>query len=75
MLKIKSQYNGVSVEYLLGEVRITKKIADLTGKDIETAKKWGVNLGKYFDEVVEKTDLPTIAYEGVEQPKPKRKRK
>jgi len=75
MLKIKNQYKDVSVEYTLGEVRITKKIEELTEKDIETAKKWGLNLGKYFDEVVEKTELPTIAYEGVEQPKPKRKRK
>ena len=75
MLKIKSQYKGVSVEYLLGSVRVTKKIEALTEKDIETAKKWGLNLGKYFEEEVEKTELPTISYEGVEQPKPKRKRK
>jgi uncharacterized Fe-S cluster-containing protein len=75
MLKIKDQYKGVSVEYLLGTVRVTKKIEALTEKDIETAKKWGLNLGKYFEEVVEKTELPTISYEGVEQPKPKRKRK
>ena len=75
MLKIKNQYKDVSVEYTLGEVRITKKINDLTEKDIETAKKWGLNLGKYFEDDVEKTELPTIAYEGVEQPKPKRKRK
>jgi hypothetical protein len=79
MLKIKDQYKGVSVEYSLGSVRVTKKIDELTEKDIETAKKWGLNLGKYFEEEVEKTDqpieeLPTIAYEGVEQ-KPKRKRK
>ena len=82
MLKIKDQYKGVSVEYTLGTVRVTKKIEALTEKDIETAKKWGLNLGKYFDEVVEKTELPTdvptelptIAYEGVEV-KPKRKRK
>jgi hypothetical protein len=75
MLKIKDQYKGVSVEYLLGTVRVTKKIEALTEKDIETAKKWGLNLGKYFEEEVEKTELPTISYEGVEQPKPKRKRK
>jgi hypothetical protein len=82
MLKIKDQYKGVSVEYSLGSVRVTKKIDELTEKDIETAKKWGLNLGKYFEEEVEKTELPTeeptelptIAYEGVEQ-KPKRKRK
>jgi hypothetical protein len=79
MLKIKDQYKGVSVEYSLGTVRVTKKIDELTEKDIETAKKWGLNLGKYFEEEVEKTELPTeelptIAYEGVEQ-KPKRKRK
>jgi hypothetical protein len=79
MLKIKDQYKGVSVEYVLGSVRVTKKIDELTEKDIETAKKWGLNLGKYFEEEVEKTELPTeelptIAYEGVEV-KPKRKRK
>jgi hypothetical protein len=79
MLKIKDQYKGVSVEYSLGSVRVTKKIDELTEKDIETAKKWGLNLGKYFEEVVEKTELPTeelptIAYEGVDV-KPKRKRK
>jgi hypothetical protein len=74
MLKIKDQYKGVSVEYLLGTVRVTKKIEALTEKDIETAKKWGLNLGKYFEEEVEKTELPTIAYEGIEV-KPKRKRK
>lgn len=56
MLKIKDQYRGVSVEYKLGTVRVTKKIEDLTEKDIETAQKWGLNLGKYFDEVVEKTE-------------------
>ncbi len=50
MLQIKDQYKGVSVEYLLGTVRVTKKIEALTEKDIETAKKWGINLGKYFDE-------------------------
>jgi hypothetical protein len=78
MLKIKDQYKGVSVEYTLGTVRVTKKIENLTEKDIDTAKKWGLNLGKYFEEEVEKTELPTelptIAYEGVEV-KPKRKRK
>ena len=79
MLKIKDQYKGVSVEYSLGSVRVTKKIEALTEKDIETAKKWGLNLGKYFDEVVKKTDqpteeLPTISYEGIEV-KPKRKKK
>ena len=56
MLQIKDQYKGVNVEYLLGTVRVTKKIEDLTEKDIETAKKWGINLGKYFDEVTEKTE-------------------
>ena len=79
MLQIKDQYKGVSVEYLLGTVRVTKKIEALTEKDIETAKKCGLNLGKYFDEVVENTELPTeqlptIAYEGIEV-KPKRKKK
>jgi hypothetical protein len=79
MLQIKDQYKGVSVEYLLGTVRVTKKIEALTEKDIETAKKWGLNLGKYFDEVVENTELPTeqlptIAYEGIDV-KPKRKKK
>ena len=78
MLKIKNEYKGVSVEYLAGAVRVTKKIDQLTEADIETAKKWGVNLAKYFEVEVEKTDetieLPTIAYEGVEV-KPKRKRK
>ena len=79
MLQIKNQYKEVNVEYLLGNVRVTKKIEQLTEKDIETAKKWGLNLGKYFDEVTEKTELPTeqlptIAYEGIEV-KPKRKRK
>ena len=79
MLQIKDQYKGVSVEYVLGSVRVTKKIDELTEKDIETAKKWGLNLGKYFEEEVEKTDLPTeelptIAYEGIEV-KPKRKKK
>jgi hypothetical protein len=57
MLKIKDQYKGVSVEYVLGSVRVTKKIDELTEKDIETAKKWGLNLGKYFEEEVEKTEL------------------
>jgi hypothetical protein len=87
MLQIKDQYKGVNVEYLLGTVRVTKKIEALTEKDIETAKKWGINLGKYFDEVIENTELsteqlpteeptilPTIAYEGIEV-KPKRKKK
>jgi hypothetical protein len=75
MLQIKNQYKGVNVEYLLGNVRVTKKIEQLTEKDIETAKKWGLNLGKYFDEVTENTELPSISYQGVEQAKPKRKRK
>ena len=75
MLQIKRQYKGVSVEYMLGEVRVTKKIEALTESDIETAKKWGLNLGKYFEESIEKTELPTISYEGIEQPKPKRKKK
>jgi len=79
MLQIKDQYKGVNVEYLLGNVRVTKKIEQLTEKDIETAKKWGIKLDKYFDEVTENTELPTeqlptIAYEGIEV-KPKRKRK
>jgi hypothetical protein len=73
MLKIKDQYKGVSVEYSLGSVRVTKKIEALTEKDIETAKKWGLNLGKYFEEEVEKTEQPTeeptilatISYEGI----------
>jgi hypothetical protein len=86
MLKIKAQYKGVSVEYLLGTVRVTKKIEALTEKDIETAKKWGLNLGKYFEEVVEKTEESiepfVIEFNGVEierimetYTKPKRKRK
>ena len=79
MLKIKEQYRGVSVEYKLGTVRVTKKIEQLTEADINTAKKWGVNLAKYFEVEVEKTDepieLPTIEYQGVVEPKPKRKRK
>ena len=79
MLKIKEQYRGVSVEYKLGTVRVTKKIEQLTEADINTAKKWGVNLDKYFEKTEllteQPTILPTIAYEGVEQPKPKRKRK
>lgn len=75
MLKIKAQYNGVSVEYLAGAVRVTKKIDQLTETDIETAKKWGVNLEKYFEKTVESTELPTIEYQGVIEPKPKRKKK
>lgn len=79
MLKIKSQYKGVSVEYLAGTVRVTKKIENLTENDILTAKKWGVNLEKYFEKTELPTEqptiLPTIAYEGVDQPKPKRKKK
>ena len=79
MLKIKDEYKGVSVEYLAGSVRVTKKIDQLTEVDIETAKKWGVNLAKYFEVEVEKTnepiELPTIEYQGVIEPKPKRKRK
>ena len=78
MLKIKNEYKGVSVEYKLGAVRVTNKIEDLTEADINTAKKWGVNLEKYFEKTELPTDvpteLPTIAYEGVEV-KPKRKRK
>jgi hypothetical protein len=86
MLKIKDQYKGVSVEYSLGSVRVTKKIDELTEKDIETAKKWGLNLGKYFEEEVEKTEETiepfVIEFNGVEierimetYTKPKRKRK
>jgi len=86
MLKIKDQYKGVSVEYSLGSVRVTKKIEDLTKKDIETAKKWGLNLGKYFEEEVEKTEETiepfVIEFNGVEierimetYTKPKRKKK
>ena len=59
-----------------------KKIDQLTESDILTAKKWGLSLNKYFEEpentekpTQEISVLPTIAYEGVEQPKPKRKRK
>lgn len=78
MLKIKAQYKGVSVEYLAGSVRVSKKIDQLTEADIETAKKWGVNLAKYFEKTElpteEPTELPTISYEGIEQ-KPKRKKK
>ena len=86
MLKIKTQYKGVSVEYLAGAVRVTKKIEDLTEGDINTAKKWGVNLAKYFDEVTEKTEETiepfVIEFNGVEierimetYAKPKRKKK
>ena len=83
MLKIKNEYKGVSVEYLAGAVRVTKKIDQLTEADINTAKKWGVNLEKYFEKTELNTEvipepipeLPTIEYQGVEQPKPKRKRK
>jgi hypothetical protein len=86
MLKIKDQYKGVSVEYSLGTVRVTKKIEALTEKDIETAKKWGLNLGKYFEEEVEKTEETiepfVIEFNGVEierimetYTKPKRKKK
>jgi hypothetical protein len=79
MLKIKDEYKAVSVEYKLGSVRVTKKIDDLTEADIETAKKWGVNLAKYFEKTELPTDapteLPTIEYQGVIEPKPKRKRK
>lgn len=92
MSKIKEQYKGVSVEYLIGKVRVTKKIEELTESDIITAKKWGVNLAKYFqeeenkditvtivDEICDKQqdeERPTtISYEGVVEPKPKRKRK
>lgn len=76
MSKIKEQYEGVSVEYLIGKVRVTKKIEELTDSDILTAKKWGVNLAKYFHEETENTEIPiTIAYEGVVEPKPKRKKK
>jgi len=78
MLKIKNEYKGVSVEYLAGAVRVTNKIDQLTEADIETAKKWGVNLEKYFEKTElpteEPTELPTIAYEGIEV-KPKRKKK
>ena len=56
MLKIKNEYNGVSVEYKLGTVRVTNKIEDLTAADINTAKKWGVNLEKYFEEATENTE-------------------
>jgi hypothetical protein len=65
----------VNVEYLLGNVRVTKKIEQLTEKDIENAKKWGLNLGKYFEEATENTELTAISYQGIEQPKPKRKKK
>jgi hypothetical protein len=75
MLKIKSEYKGVSVEYLAGTVRVTKKIEQLTESDINTAKKWGINLAKYFENTELPIELPTIEYQGVEQPKPKRKRK
>lgn len=78
MLKIKAQYKGVSVEYLAGAVRVSKKIDQLTEADINTAKKWGVNLAKYFEKTKLPTELPTelptINYEGIEV-KPKRKKK
>jgi hypothetical protein len=75
MLKIKNEYNGVSVEYKLGTVRVTNKIEDLTEADINTAKKWGVNLAKYFENTELPTELPTIEYQGIVEPKPKRKKK
>jgi hypothetical protein len=75
MLKIKEQYRGVSVEYKLGTVRVTNKIEDLTEADINTAKKWGVNLEKYFEKTELPIELPTIEYQGVIEPKPKRKKK
>lgn len=75
MLKIKNEYKGVSVEYLAGAVRVTKKIDQLTEADINTAKKWGVNLAKYFEKTEQPTELPTIEYQGVIEPKPKRKKK
>jgi hypothetical protein len=75
MLKIKNEYKGVSVEYLAGTVRVTKKIEQLTEADINTAKKWGVNLAKYFENTEQPIELPTIEYQGVIEPKPKRKKK
>ena len=67
MLKIKDQYKGVSVEYLAGTVRVSKKIDQLTEIDILTAQKWSVNLAKYFEKTEQPTILPTISYEGVDQ--------
>ena len=79
MLKIKENYEAVSVEYRLGSVTVTKKLKEITIADIKTAENYGVNLMKYFEDEVENTDeptqLPTIAYEGLEQSKPKRKKK
>jgi hypothetical protein len=78
MLKILENYEDVTMEYSLNGVRVTKKLKDITEQDIATAKKCGVHLAKYFEKTVEpteeQTELPTIAYEGVEV-KPKRKRK
>lgn len=68
MLKIKEQYKGVSVEYLAGSVRICKKIDQLTEADIETAKKWGINLAKYFQEEENKDITVTIVDEICDKP-------
>jgi len=78
MLKIKENYEDVTIEYSLNGVRVTKKLKDITEQEIESAEKCGVHLAKYFEKTElpteEPTELPTIAYEGVEV-KPKRKRK
>jgi hypothetical protein len=78
MLKIKENYEDVTIEYSLNGVRVTKKLKDITEQEIESAEKCGVHLAKYFEKTVEPTEepteLPTIAYEGIEV-KPKRKRK
>ena len=78
MLRIKRNYENVSVEYTINGIRISKKLTQVNQNDIDTAEKYGVNLGKYFEKTelpsVESTELPTISYEGIEQ-KPKRKKK
>lgn len=52
MLKIRKNYENVSVEYTINGIRISKKLSQINQNDIDTAEKYGVNLAKYF----EKTD-------------------
>jgi hypothetical protein len=89
MLKIKENYEDVTIEYSLNGVRVTKKLKDITEQEIESAEKCGVHLAKYFEKtelnIEFSNELPTINYKAieVEQPelqavtfeKPKRKRK
>lgn len=74
MLKIKRNYIDVSVEYHVNGIRVSKKLIELTQKEIDSAEKAGVHLSKYFEKTELPTELPTIAYEGIEV-KPKRKKK